>query len=261
MDTVPRNPWHASNEDAQDIDLILMDRDTAFEGRGSITRIQGIALEEGQTIYAQAGTKPIPTGAAHASNEQKMVQYTKFDVKDAERLLENASSFWRFANDEETPPRVRCIQLQATMEHALKALCIAQGERVEHKHTLNELWDDVQAGGEEIPATRDQDQLKKLTKYGGKLQDNAPGPEHDPQALLDRTLETGKDLLNHAKTRVPTLIEKTQKRLQAGAPRARRLVRGANAPTGGSLAPRTTIPPNPKKTRGKTTRGPSDSGR
>ena len=51
------------------------------------------------------------------------------------------------ANDGKRSPIMKCVQLQASMEHALKALTIARGERVKHKHTLNELWDDVEQAG------------------------------------------------------------------------------------------------------------------
>ena len=109
---------------------------------------------------------------------------------------------------------MRCVQLQASMEHALKALTIAQGRRVKHKHSLNELWDEVERHGETIHATRDRAALDVLSKYGAELQYNSPGREYDPEVTWNGTKVTGQDLLRHARTRVPELIEETTKRVR-----------------------------------------------
>ena len=87
---------------------------------------------------------------------------------------------------------MKCVQLQASMEHALKALTVACGERVQHKHTLNELWDDVEQAGETIRATRDRPALDVLTRYGGELQYGSPGPEHDPEVTWNDTQDDGR---------------------------------------------------------------------
>lgn len=210
-----REHWEARNGETYDIDLILMDQATAEAGRHSTTRIQGIALEEGRTIYARDGIDPIGTGPAYVWNGREMVKKTRFEPEEATRLLGHAEEHWRFAQDPETTPSMKCIQLQASMEHALKALIIAQGARVRHKHTLNDLWHDVEQRGERIDAVQDRKALDVLTAYGGRLQYNQPRPEEDPTKTWDATRTSGEDLLNHAKARVPKLIIETTDRLQA----------------------------------------------
>lgn len=224
--TTQRERWEPENGTGYEADVILMDRATAEAGRNSITRIQGAALEEGRTLYTRRDVAPIPTGPAYVWNGREMVKKTKFEPEEATRLLGHAEEHWRFAQDAETTSAMRCIQLQASMEHALKALSIARGERVRHKHTLNELWDDVEGHGEAIGATRDRKALDVLTLYGGKLQYESPTRETDPNVTWNATRTTGEDLLNHARTRVPKLIEETTQRLQAA-------VGGSRGPAGG----------------------------
>ena len=209
-----RERWREQDGGAYEADLVLMDRATAEAGRASITRIQGIALEEGRTLYARPDIEPLPTGPTYSWNGREMVKATKFEPEEATRLLGHAGEYWEIANDGKRSPIMKCVQLQASMEHALKALTIARGERVKHKHTLNELWDDVEQAGETIRATRDRRALDALTRYGGELQYGSPGPEHDPEVTWNDTWATGADLLNHARARVPELIEQTTERLQ-----------------------------------------------
>ena len=210
--------WHSENGTAYEADLILMDRATAEAGRASITRIQGIALDEGQTVYTRPEVEPVPTGPTYCWNGRKMVKETKFEPEEATRLVEDAEQTWKFANDPDAIPRHKCRELQLSMEYALKALAIAQGERVEHKHTLNELWDDVEARGEQITATRDRKALKALTLYSGKLKYESPTPETDPVEIWNETQTTGQDLLAHTKARVPELIKQLRSALAATSP-------------------------------------------
>jgi predicted nucleotidyltransferase len=206
--------WYSEDGNGYEADLILMDRATAEAGRASITRIQGIALDEGQTVYTQPEVEPVPTGPTYWWNGREMVKKTKFEPEEATRLVEDAEQTWKFANDPDAIPRHKCRELQLSMEYALKALTIAQGERVEHKHTLNELWNDVEARGEQITATRDPNALKALTLYSGKLKYESPTPETDPIEIWNETQTTGQDLLAHAKARVPDLIKQATERLQ-----------------------------------------------
>ena len=187
-----RARWRPNDGAGYEVDLVLMDRTTAEAGRASITRIQGIALEEGRTIYTRSDIEPVPTGPTYSWNGQGMVKDTKFEPDEATRLLGHASEYWEIANDGKRSPIMKCVQLQASMEHALKALTIAQGQRVKHKHPLNELWDDVEQAGETIRATRDRRALDALTRYGGELQYGSPGPEHDPEVTWNDTRATGK---------------------------------------------------------------------
>jgi predicted nucleotidyltransferase/HEPN domain-containing protein len=209
-----RERWRPKDGAVYEADLVLMDRTTAEAGRASIARIQGIALEEGRTIYTRPDIEPIPTGPTYSWNGHEMVKATTFEPEEATRLLGHAGEYWEIANDGKRSPIMKCVQLQASMEHALKALTIARGERVKHKHTLNELWDDVEQAGETIRATRDRWALDVLTRYGGELQYDSPAPEHDPEVTWNDTRATGEDLLNHAKARVPKLIERTTERLR-----------------------------------------------
>ena len=209
-----RERWRPRDGAVYEADLVLMDRTTAEAGRASITRIQDIALEEGRTVYTRPGIEPLPTGPSYSWNGHAMVKATKFEPEEATRLLGHAGEYWEIANDGQRSPIMKCVQLQASMEHALEALTIARGERVKHKHTLNDLWDDVEQAGETIRATRDRRALDVLTRYGGELQYGSPAPEHDPEATWNDTRATGEDLLNHAGARVPELIERTTERLR-----------------------------------------------
>lgn len=216
-----RKRWDAEG-DGYEADLILMDRATAEAGRGSITRIQGVALEEGETVYARPGAEPLSTGATFSWNGREMVKDTKFEPEEAARLLGHSGEYWEMASDDRRSPTMRCVQLQACMEHALKALTIALGRRVKHKHTLNDLWDEVERAGETIHAARDRRALDVLTRYGGEFQYHSPGREYDPEVTWNDTKTTGRDLLDHARTRVPKLIEETTERFRDHVDRADR---------------------------------------
>ena len=230
-----REHWEARDGETYDIDLILMSRATAEAGRHSTTRIQGIALEEGRTVYTRNGLlDPIGTGPTYVWNGCDMVKKTRFEPEEATRLLGHAEEHWRFAQDPETTPSMRCIQLQASMEHALKALIIAQGERVRHKHTLNDLWDDVEQRGERINAVQDRKVLDVLTAYGGRLQYDEPRPEEDPTKTWEAARTGGGDVLNHAKSRVAQLIVETTERLQAQDAAGRRRNQPAKTSSGSS---------------------------
>ena len=89
---------------------------------------------------------------------------------------------------------------------------------MEHKHTLNDLWDAVEARGERIGAVRDRNALEALTLYGGRLKYESPAPETDPVEIWNDTRLTGQDLLAHAQERVPKLVEQTLERLQQYVP-------------------------------------------
>ena len=210
--------WGAEDGTCYDADLIMMDRVTAEAGRSSIARIQGVALEEGRTVYTRPQVDSVPTGPEFCWNGREMVKTTKFEPEEAVRLVEDAEQTWEIANHPDVIPRHKCRELQLSMEYALKALTIAQGERVEHKHTLNELWDAVEARGERIGAARDRKALKALTLYSGRLKYESPTPETDPVEVWNETRLTGRDLLAHTQARVPELIKQAVGRLQENPP-------------------------------------------
>ena len=203
--SVQQERWYAEDAARYEADLVLMSRKTAEAGRASVTRVQGVALEDGRTVYARIGVDPVPTGPTYFWNGREMVKTTKYEPDEAARLIEDAELKWTYARHPASLPRHRCRELHASIEYALKGLTVAQGARVEHKHTLNELWDDLEARGESIPVARDRSALEELTRYSGKLRYDDPdlAAGTDPVALWDRTRTTGRDLLSHAKQRVP----------------------------------------------------------
>ena len=229
---IERERWRADAEadaePAYDADLVLMDRATAEAGRASITRIEGIALEEGETLYAGPGTDPLPTGPEYWRDGNRMVKKTQFDPEEAERLVAYARDYWKMADDPQRLPATRCIQLQTCMEYGLKALIIAQGRRVPHKHDLDALWTEAEKTGERIAAVRNPAALARLSRYSGDLRYDSPGRGHDPGAIWQETRTTALDLLNHAETRVPALIKETAERLESHEAADRRA--GAESP-------------------------------
>ena len=206
--------WEARNGRDYDVDIVMMNRTTAEAWRHSTTRIQGAALQEGRTVYARNGVEALETGPAYFWNGHEMVKETRFEPDEANRLLESAADDWLYANDKRTSTRSRCRQLQSAMEYALKALTVAQGRRVKHKHDLNELWDDVERHGERIAATRDRKALDVLTLYSGKMRYESPTRETDPDETWNATRTACGDVLDHARARVPKLITETTERLR-----------------------------------------------
>ena len=204
----------AAGDGSYEADLVVMDRATAEAGRDSITKVQGIALEEGRTIYTRPDVEPVLTGPTYCWNGAEMVKKTKFEPEEATRLVEDAEETWKIANMSDLLPRHRCRELHLSIEYALKALTIAQGRRVTHTHTLNELWDTVEADGENIRATQDRKALDTLTLYGGRLKYESPTPETDPVETWRKTKPIAEDVLNHAKARVPALVEETSDGLE-----------------------------------------------
>ena len=213
-DRIRHEKWAAPDGPDYDVDVVMMNRATAEAWRHSTTRIQGVALQDGRTVYARHGVEPIETGPSYFWNGREMVKKTQFEPDEAHRLLESAADYWLYANEHRTSTRSRCRQLQSAMEYALKALTIAQGRRVKHKHDLNELWEEVERHGERIAATRDRKALDVLTLYSGKMRYESPTRETDPDDTWNATRTTCGDVLDHARARVPKLIEETTDRLQ-----------------------------------------------
>lgn len=194
-----------------DLDVLLTDRGTAERCRRSAGHVYGAALEEGRTIYARAGARLLPTGPHYVWNGSGMVKSTTYEPDYAEDWLDQAERKWRTANREEHPVD-KCENLQASMERALKALIVAQGRRVRHRHDLWKLWNEVEQHGESIQARPDPAELDKLTKYAGEWQ--YPAAEIEPEASWTAMAPVGEDLLNHARRRVPALMRQTEERLE-----------------------------------------------
>ena len=197
-----------------DLDVLLTDPRTAERYRRSAGHVYGAALEEGRTIYARAGARLLPTGPRYVWNGSSMVKSTTCEPDYARDRLDQAERKWRTADREEHPVD-KCENLQASMERALKALIVAQGRRVRHRHDLWKLWNEVEQHGESIQARSDPAELDKLTKYAGEWQ--YPAAETEPEATWKAMSPVGEDLLNYARRRVPALMKQTEERLEGRA--------------------------------------------
>ena len=237
--------WECENTGG-DIDMILMDRASAENGRRSAGQVQGAALEEGRTVYTRGGVEPIRTGPIYRWNGREMVRTTLFEPDHAHKLLERGKRKWDIANRERIHAIDRCENVQIVIEQALKALITSQGQRVKHNHNLNDLWKDAEEQGERINATYDEDALKNLSKYAGPWRYDVP-PDEDPEHTWETTKTIAEDLLNHARQRVPKLVLETNRRLEqlegsphlmspsvgSAEPPGKHPVRGADRPPGG----------------------------
>ena len=194
------------------LDVVLMTRAAAERYRMSASYVQGAALEEGRTLYLREGVTPAATGPTYTWNGVEMVETTRFEPDHAAELLDKARRKWIDANRTEHPAD-RCEYLQRSIEHALKALITANGRRIEHTHELDALWEQAEGTGERIRATRNPSQLEKLSRYAGEWRYDAPADE-DPEATWQENRTTGEDVLNHARMRVPQLIQQTRQQLK-----------------------------------------------
>lgn len=205
-----RHRWRC-DATGDDLDVLLTDRRTAEQYRRSAGYVYGAALEEGRTIYVREGAPLLHTGPHFVWNGREMVRSTTYEPDYAHEWLDQAERKWRTANREEHPVD-KCENLQAAMERLLKALIVARGQRVEHRHDLRELWTEAEEHGESIPAQPDLAELDRLTKYAAEWQYPAPGIE--PDATWKAMAPIGEDLLNHVRRRVPSLIDETRKKLE-----------------------------------------------
>ena len=193
------------------LDVVVTDRATAERRRRSAGYIHGTALEEGRTIYTRRGSRPLWTGPVYVWNGNEMVRSTTYEPDYAQKWLEQAERKWNTANREQHPVD-KCEALQASMERALKALIVAQGQRVEHRHDLKKLWDQAEQAGEKLSAAPDRKELENLTKYGGEWQ--YPADDIDPETTWKKMAPAGLELLAQARERVPQLVAGTEGRLE-----------------------------------------------
>ena len=182
-----RHEHWTCTETGDRLDVVIMDRATAERHRLSAYHIQGAALEQGRTIYARPSADLLATGPNYNWNGTAMVRTTKFEPDHAGTLLEKAERRWKDANRTEHPAD-KCEFLQEAMEHALKALIIANGRRVEHRHELNNLWKQAETDSDPIAARRDPVELEKLSRYAGHWHNDLPGDEN-PAATWQKTAE------------------------------------------------------------------------
>ena len=206
-DRRPTDPSVFLGDVGRDVDVLVTTRAAAEAGRDYAGDVRSAALETGVTVYTRTGFDPIETGAT-------MVRRTLYRPDHARDFLDRAERKWRIANTPQTHPADRCENLQASLEQALKGLTVAQGRQVEHSHKLKALWDDAERDGERIAATRNDADLDNLTRYAGAYQYWNPKPGM-PEKIWNAAKTTGRDVLEHARRRIPTLVEETRKRLKS----------------------------------------------
>ena len=202
---------------ARDVDILVSTRTAAEAARDYAGDVRGDAVETGITVYTREGFDAIRTGPTYL-DDRKVVRRTLFRPDHAPEFLDRAERKWRIANSPQLHPADRCENLQAAMEQALKGLSVAQGRRIVHRHDLNAIWDDAEEDGEQIAATRNKTDLDNLTRYAGIYQYWNPRPGM-PEKTWNATKDTGKDVLEHARKRIPVLVRETHDRLKgAGTP-------------------------------------------
>ena len=219
---LPHDRWECSTTGTR-LDVIVTNRERADYNRLSAAFIEGRALEEGRTIYTRDGAEPLSTGPPCIERNGWMVKTTVYRPDQAENWAEEAQTRLEWADFMEKTAH-KCETLQASMERALKALVVAQGDRLEHDHDLTVLWRQAEAHGERIPARPDPEELKLLSRYAGDLQ-YPLDPKNPELANLfhpDKTWaameEPGRAVVAYASQRVPKLVQQTHARLEAQGP-------------------------------------------
>lgn len=99
---------------------------------------------------------------------------------------------------------VTCKLPGESAERLLKALAIAQGEPVVFTHDLREIWERIEARGENIEAEKNDRLLNEVSLYGSDRGCGTPSGE-DPKRLVEMFKPIVNDLMAHAKRRVPEL--------------------------------------------------------
>ena len=214
-----RQRWSCEST-GDELDVVVTSRQTAERRRRSAAYIHGRALEEGRTIYTRTGAKLLPTGPVRTGNGNTMVESSVYEPDLAEQWVRRAARKLRRADIELDGDRAeQCQDLQEAMERALKALIVAQGDRVRHEHNLRKLWQQAESRGEKIRANPDPSELDQLSLYAGLYQypldgsDPALAASYDPERTWKTLRKAGGDLIAHAEELVPRLVKRTRERL------------------------------------------------
>ena len=188
--------------------LFVTDRSNAERYRYSAAYLEGIALEEGRTVYAKDPERALAAG-------EGMVRRTLYDPDKAVEWLEDARDrIRRFATDEKDIHK--CESLVDALERALKALIVASGRRVAHRHGLDKLWTQAEAITGRLPAGMTDAELKQLTKYTGEFLYPAQGArELDARSVWKRFETPIGDVVEYAERRVPELVKDTLRRIES----------------------------------------------
>ena len=211
----PRAPEHHDwycDQTEDNLDVVLMSRAMAEQGRNSAAYIQGPALAEGRTLYTRPGAVALPTGPARTvGNDGNEQPRTLFEPDNAERSVERAERRLRSA-DREEEGHDKCERVHGAIKHALRALIVAQGRRMNHKRTLNELWNDAEAYGHRINATQTPPELDELDAYANAGTEDAT-TNAGALRTASATRPTASGLVQHAREYVTRLVETTRKQL------------------------------------------------
>ena len=196
------------------LDIVMMTAAQAELHRRTAARVQQSALEEGVIIHHRGrGAPPVPVGRSFFTNESGMVKSSKLKPDESHTFLKRAEKHWKTSNGQENDNEIRCYHRHQAIEQSLKGLITAQGESFEHLHDLNELWDQAEKSGEQIPAQRDNELLKNLTEYAGNWRYEAEDPERDLRIVQGSEKLTA-DVIDHVREAIPRLARKTGERLK-----------------------------------------------
>ena len=185
-----------------EVDVFITDRASAELRRYSAVYLEGIALSEGRTVYAKDGKTAIRTG-------ERMIRRTLYDPDKAVEWVDEARHHLeRFETDQRDA--FKCSSLAAALERALKALIVAAGQRVAHRHGLEKLWTEAEEVGGRLPGKLTATDLEELTKYTGEFLYPPVGErELDPRATWEGCESGIREVVAHAGQRVPTRVKQT----------------------------------------------------
>ena len=190
------------------VDVFVTDRASAERYRYSAAYLEGIALTEGRTVYAKDPERALAAG-------EGMVRRTLYDPDKAVEWVEDARDrLERFATDEKDIHK--CESLVDALERALKALIVAGGQRVAHRHGLDKLWTQAEAIAGRLPAGMTEAELKHLTKYAGEFLYPAQGArELNAHRVWEQFEAPIGDVVEYAERRVPELVKDTLRRIES----------------------------------------------
>ena len=134
---------------------------------------------------------------------QRRVHLADLDLRDQRRFETDDKDLYK------------CESLGDALERALKALIVASGHRVAHRHGLRALRTQAEAMGGPLPGDMADADLDHLTKYTGEFLYPAQGArELDPRAVWERLETPIREVVAYAERRVPELVKATWKRIK-----------------------------------------------